>query len=75
MTSAESGPSTDSFKIGGYTDQTSLATAVFDEIRVFNRVLTLSEIEDLAANYGEPAGSRVQVRKRNDPEPVLNTDL
>jgi hypothetical protein len=75
MVSAESASATDNFKIGGYTDGTGLASALFDEIRVFNRVLTTNEIGDLMDNYGEPVGSRVQVRKRNDPEPVLNTDL
>jgi len=51
------------------------ASASYDEIRVFDKVLNQNEITDLMDNYGEPVGSRVQVRKRNDPEPVLNTSL
>jgi hypothetical protein len=51
------------------------ADTTFDEMRVFNKVLTTDEIADLMDNFGQVAGTRVQVRKRNDPEPVLNTDL
>lgn len=46
-----------------------------EEILVFNKALSANEVLDIAENFAEPAGSRAQIRKRNDPEPVLNTSL
>lgn len=47
------------------------ADAIFDEIRVFNTVLTVNEIEDVMNNFAQVVGTNLQVRKRNDPEPSL----